>query len=779
MNTLGYQIGQFLQQNPGNMLYHLVILFILLATFLGIAIPARHSRYLHINAIKMGISILFLLQLVPLLAALLIWITNLDAHMLLPPIDRAINAISLVWLIWLWVFPNSKKRITLAGIILSALLGLAWLITFLIWIPQSKGLSFNASGYALGWDIAILVLAITGVVLIALSRKFQWVYGLIIFAVLMSGSILQLLPAGWAGDFPGFQRFAFILALPLLSFLALHLFPPPLHNITKDEENLYIERRRFSVQLHTLQDWMNTFTTTNSDSLAPMAARALAETMLADFCYLLPFPQLVDDLIFLCGYDQALEKDMPGFSKPASLFPQLSSALLQASPLIKNVTAEPDLELDYLAEFVGLQKAANILYIPLADESLNWGGMLFIAAHLGRKWTEEDKTFLESISMPVLQLLSGEFQPSIASAETVKLQNELNIKQRELEELETAFQQILLAYKEMEQNSTEDYQPDYEMNAQTKEQFSLDDVFNQAFQSGNLMESQPEEQISPELQLALEEMAQMQRNLGEAKEKILQLENISTESIPVPNINTDAITYTTRETYTPLESLSSNIELLLSESTGELSPVQKKLVEQIKSSSDRLQTLLNDLTRLTTWEKTLVLDLPAEFNLMKAIDLAIAETRNDFLEKSCTLRMDVSPELPPIVSNEEIFTLVIIHLLQNAIQASQPDGTIELKAHLEIENNSPLLVMEIRNSGIGIKSDAMPLIFNKPVGESSPNIPGLGVSTMSLYITKTLIEALHGSIGVESVEDSGTTFLVSIPINLTEHAANKHEEFSE
>lgn len=781
MVTLGYQIGQFLQQTPGNMLYHLVLLFILFAAYQGITITARNSRFLHINKIKIGIAILFLLQMVPLLAALLIWVTNLDAHVLLPPLDRAINAVSLVWLIWLWVFPDSKQRITLTGIAVSAIFGLGWLVTFLIWISQSTGLSFNASGYALGWDIALVVLAVAGVISITLTRKSHWFYGLIMFAVLLVGNLLQLLPAGWVGDFPGFQRIGFILAFPLLPFLALRLFPPPLHEITKEQENMFIERRRYSMQLHTLQDWMTTFTSTSPESLAPMAARSLAETMLADFCYLLPFPRKVDDLIFLCGYDQALEKELPGFSKPVSLFPQLSSALLQASPLIKNVSSEPDLELDYLAEFAGLQKAANILYVPLADEQINWGGMLFFTSQLGRTWTDEDKTYLESISMPVLQLLSGKLQPFQASAETDKLQNELYMKQKELEELETAFQQILLEYKELEETSTTDNLSEFEGSAETDELFSLDGTFNQSLQSAGVQESQLEVQVSQELQLALEEMAHIQQQLGEAKEKIHQLENTLPESQPesASNIKTDAIAYTTQETHEPLESLSANIELLLSESTGELTAVQKKLVEQIRSTSDRLQTLINDVSRLSTWESSPELNLPAEFNLMSAIDLAISETRNDFLEKSCTLRMDVSSELPPIASNEDIFTQVLIQLLHNAIQASCPEGTVEIKARVESRADSQFLLVEVRDSGTGIKPEDIPLIFEKPNEKNSQRIPGLGVSTMSLYITKTLIETLHGSIGVAGVEGSGSTFYFSIPIFLTEHAADNHDEFSE
>src|SRR5690606_36286960 len=131
--------------------------------------------------------------------------------------------------------------------------------------------------------------------------------------------------------------------------------------------------------------------------------------------------------------------------KPQSVFPAITAAVNQAEPLIKNTGPAPDLELDNLTDLAGLRTAASMLYIPLSYADSNWGGLLFLTTRTNRSWSTEDITFGQGISQPILELLSS-------TGKTASNTEVLTDKgQKEYQDLEAAFQQVLLQLSELEQ----------------------------------------------------------------------------------------------------------------------------------------------------------------------------------------------------------------------------------------------------------------------------------------------------------------------------------------
>ncbi len=102
---------------------------------------------------------------------------------------------------------------------------------------------------------------------------------------------------------------------------------------------------------------------------------------------------------------------------------------------------------------------------------------------------------------------------------------------------------------------------------------------------------------------------------------------------------------------------------------------------------------------------------------------------------------------------------VWIHLIQNALQAMNYQGTLAIKISLQEEKN---IWVEFTDSGVGISPEILPLIFEpffstKSSGEGS----GLG-----LNIVKKIIDKHHGKIEVES-EPGQTTFRIILPVIVT------------
>ena len=724
-------LGLFLQEYPGNLAYHLVLLFFILAVIVTTAMIGRNSRYLYTRQMRQGLLILFGIQMAMLLGAVIAWAARLDARLILPPLDRCITAASLVWISWMWLQIQPEKRITVAAVVLSALLVVLLGVTLALWLPLMNNGTFNSTWLAPVWNGLTALLCAGAAGFIFRKRHFQWYFGFVMFLLALAGSLLQFTPAGKVGDYPGFIRFGLLAAFPLLLFTAQRLFPPPLNEITKAQALLYGDRRRYSAELSTLQDWLQAASHTTSAGIHPVIARAAAKTLLADFCYLLPLPGEGNNLVFLCGFDTAHEKALPGVSKPQSVFPAITAAVNQAEPLIKNTGPAPDLELDNLADLAGLRTAASMLYIPLSYADSNWGGLLFLTTRTNRSWSTEDITFGQGISQPILELLSS-------TGKTASNKEVLTDKgQKEYQDLEAAFQQVLLQLSELEQ----------EMDT-----IQLDAL-------AGFSEEGEEQAVSQELQLALTEMGHMQDQLTEAQQKLANLEISKLDTTPASQLNKAAFDRNSRKILDTLDSLKGKTDLLITGSTGDLTPVQLKFLSQVKNDSDRIQLLVEDLFSIEP------LDSQLSFELVEVIDLAVAETRSDFQAKNCSLHLNVEKNIPSIAGIPEPFKRILCQLIHNAIAASQPGGMVQLDARLDQAEGQQILLVEVTDSGEGILPEDLDKVFLAPENGDEIQVSGLGDFPADLHVTRSLVESLSGEISVESAEGEGTTFHISLPVD--------------
>lgn len=135
------------------------------------------------------------------------------------------------------------------------------------------------------------------------------------------------------------------------------------------------------------------------------------------------------------------------------------------------------------------------------------------------------------------------------------------------------------------------------------------------------------------------------------------------------------------------------------------------------------------------------------------IDIAWATERN------ITLADRTDDQTFMVLADERRFQQVIINLLSNAVKYNREGGTVNVKASLAGDDR---LRIEVMDTGQGIsKSDINRLFdpFERLTCKNS-NIEGTGIG---LTVTKQLVEAMGGTIGVESTIGKGSTFWVDLP----------------
>src|SRR5512136_664899 len=121
-------MGQFLVQfltiltnPPGNLAYHLVLVFLISGALIGAIHSLRSSNFPQERRTVIGLSILLGLQLVLFIVSGFTGQSLPALQVVLPPLDRAVTLLTLVWIIWIWAFPERVRPADAATLILSFL----------------------------------------------------------------------------------------------------------------------------------------------------------------------------------------------------------------------------------------------------------------------------------------------------------------------------------------------------------------------------------------------------------------------------------------------------------------------------------------------------------------------------------------------------------------------------------------------------------------------------------------------------------------------------------
>jgi len=142
---------------------------------------------------------------------------------------------------------------------------------------------------------------------------------------------------------------------------------------------------------------------------------------------------------------------------------------------------------------------------------------------------------------------------------------------------------------------------------------------------------------------------------------------------------------------------------------------------------------------------------------MKPLDFALllregAETHRALLERNGnTLTLEIPPSLPQIYGNADMLLHVLSNLLSNANRHTH-GGKVNIKSVVRDD----MINVTVRDSGLGVKPELLPKVFERGVSESGS---GLGLS-----ICKTAIEAHKGTITIESEYGKGTAVTFTLPV---------------
>jgi len=189
-----------------------------------------------------------------------------------------------------------------------------------------------------------------------------------------------------------------------------------------------------------------------------------------------------------------------------------------------------------------------------------------------------------------------------------------------------------------------------------------------------------------------------------------------------------------------------------------------KFIDIIHSSGKRMLNTVNDIVEISKIEAGLITTNFEEANILTRVEEIVQFFQEEASEKGIKVIIDDEKNLPEkiiVVTDPRKFDGILINLVKNAIKFTKA-GSVAV----EINNDEHNLHLAVKDTGMGIPKERQKAIFNRFEQAENTETRKFEGSGLGLAITTSYVEILKGKIWLESEIGKGSTFYVTLPMDL-------------
>jgi signal transduction histidine kinase len=239
--------------------------------------------------------------------------------------------------------------------------------------------------------------------------------------------------------------------------------------------------------------------------------------------------------------------------------------------------------------------------------------------------------------------------------------------------------------------------------------------------------------------------------------RVLTLRDVTAERM-LERARADFVTTASHELRTPLTAIYGSVRTLLGRVDTLDDAKRHRLLQMIEQESEHLSQIVEQLLVTAELDRGQLRLDSSECDLAALCTsvLDAAETRKP---ESVRLELVASPGVPPLQCDEIRLRQVLVNLIENAIKYSPGGGRVEVR----LADEPDQATIEVRDEGLGIPPSEQDRIFEKFYRLDAEMTRGIGGSGLGLYISREIVEQMGGTLSVDSVPGTGSTFAVTLP----------------
>lgn len=192
--------------------------------------------------------------------------------------------------------------------------------------------------------------------------------------------------------------------------------------------------------------------------------------------------------------------------------------------------------------------------------------------------------------------------------------------------------------------------------------------------------------------------------------------------------------------------------------------------EKVLTSLDYLLSLINDILDMSKVESNALVLEPKPFDLIETLNSIIAIIETSANEHNIQFIGGKSLSYIPhryFIGSQEYLNRLLMNIASNAIKYNKENGSITLYCK-EISSNENMALMQFvcSDTGLGMSEEFQKHAFEPFTCEGKATITGYSGTGLGLSIVKDIVDIMDGSIEMDSKENVGTTFVVTIPLQM-------------